>query len=109
MTAAQRLSTWPATVVAAHAVMALLTALILAGAWHLGAGPGQVLAAAGASVLLHAGAVAADRRPWAGYAVCAPAMFVLVLIPFLGWSPYMLPSAACFPLALWRLTSRVPV
>ncbi|YCK38001.1 sensor histidine kinase [Actinomadura sp. ATCC 39365] len=109
MTAPQRRSAWPATTVAAHAVPALLTVIILAGARHLGAAWWQVLAAAGAAVLLHAGAVVATRRPWTGYAIGALAMLVLVLTPFPGWSLTLLPSAVCFPLALWRLTGLVPV
>lgn len=106
MTAFQRRSTWPVVV---HVVLALLTAIILAGASHFGADLWQVLAAAGAALLLHAGAVVADRRPWVGYAICALAMLVLVLTPFPGWSLVMLPSAVCFPLTLWRVTSRVSV
>ncbi|MEV8630942.1 histidine kinase [Streptosporangium sp. NPDC051023] len=110
MTASQRQSTWPATtVVVAHVVLALLTVLILAGVWHLGADLWQIFAAAGAAVLLHAGAVVAHRRPWVGYAIGALAMLVLVTMPSLSWSPNMLPSAVCFPLMLWRLTSLVSV
>ncbi|WP_433359231.1 hypothetical protein [Streptosporangium sp. CA-115845] len=109
MTASQRRSTWPATTVGAHVVLALLTALILAGVWHLGADLWQILAAAGAAVLLHVGAVVARRQPWVGYVIGALGMLVLVTMPFLGWSPSMLPSAVCFPLTLWRLTSRVSV
>ncbi|MGW5687971.1 sensor histidine kinase [Nonomuraea sp. NPDC003754] len=107
MTAAERRSTWPAVTVVAHAVLALLTVIILAGAWHFGADLWQVFAAAGAAVLLHAGAVVARRRPWVGYAIGALAMLVLVMTPFPGWSLTMLPSAVCFPLTLWRLTSLV--
>ncbi|MER7209127.1 histidine kinase [Streptosporangium sp. NPDC000239] len=107
MTASQRRSAWP---VVAHVVLFLLTTVILAGAlWYLGAGLWQALAVAGAAVLLHVGAVTARRRPWEGYAIGALAMLVLVLTPLLGWSPVMLPSAVCFPLALWRLTGLVPV
>ncbi|MGW2222512.1 sensor histidine kinase, partial [Nonomuraea sp. NPDC001684] len=109
MTAPPRRSAWPATTVAAHAVLAFLTAIILVGAWYLGAAWWQVLPAAGAAVLLHAGAVAAARRPWAGYAIGALAMLVLVLTPSPGWSLNLLPSAVCFPFALWRLTGLVPV
>ncbi|MGW0589671.1 sensor histidine kinase [Streptosporangium sp. NPDC002607] len=109
MTASQRRSTWPATTVVAHVVLALLTVIILAGVWHLGADLWQILAAAGAAVLLHVGAVVAHRRPWVGYVIGALAMLVLVTMPFLGWSPNMLPSAVCFPLTLWRLTSLVSV
>ncbi|MEV4377878.1 histidine kinase [Streptosporangium sp. NPDC049644] len=109
MTASQRRSTWPAATVAAHVVLALLTAIILAGVWHLGADLWQIFAEAGAVVLLHVGAVVAHRRPWAGYAIGALAMLVLVMTPSLGWSPNMLPSAVCFPLTLWRLTSLVSV
>ncbi|GAA2669647.1 histidine kinase [Nonomuraea recticatena] len=109
MTVSQRRSTWPATTAVAHVVLALLTVIILAGVWHLGADLWQVLAAAGAAVLLHVGAVVAHRRPWVGYVIGALGMLVLVTTPFLGWSPTMLPSAACFPLTLWRLTSRVSV
>ncbi|MEU4700509.1 sensor histidine kinase [Nonomuraea dietziae] len=90
-------------------VLALLTVIILAGVWHLGTDLWQIFAAAGAAVLLHVGAVVAHRRPWVGYVIGALGMLVLVTTPFLGWSPTMLPSAACFPLALWRLTSRVSV
>lgn len=95
--------------VVAHVVLVLLTMLILAGVWHLGADLWQIFAAAGAAVLLHVGAVVARRRPWVGYAIGALAMLVLVMMPFLGWSPNMLPSAVCFPLTLWRLTSLVSV
>ncbi|MGW4412570.1 sensor histidine kinase [Nonomuraea sp. NPDC004702] len=109
MTAPPRRSAWPATTVAAHAVLAFLTVIVLVGAWYLGAAWWQVLAAAGAAVLLHAGAVAAARRPWAGYAIGALAMLVLVLTPSPGWSLSLLPSAVCFPFALWRLTGLVPV
>ncbi|MER5424663.1 sensor histidine kinase [Streptosporangium roseum] len=109
MTASQRRSTWPATMVVAHVVLALLTGLILAGVWHLGADLWQIFATAGPAVLLHVGAVVAHRRPWVGYAIGALAMLVLVTTPFLGWSPPMLPSAVCFPFALWRLTSLVSV
>ncbi|MFF0869718.1 sensor histidine kinase [Nonomuraea sp. NPDC003560] len=109
MTAPPRRSAWPATTVAAHAVLAFLTVIVLVGAWYLGAAWWQVLAAAGAAVLLHAGAVAAARRPWAGYAIGALAMLVLVLTPSPGWSLNLLPSAVCFPFALWRLTGLVPV
>lgn len=97
------------TTVVAHVVLALLTVIILAGVWHLGADLWQIFAAAGAAVLLHVGAVVARRRPWVGYAIGALAMLVLVTMPFLGWSPNMLPSAVCFPLTLWRLTSLVSV
>ncbi|GAA3126011.1 two-component sensor histidine kinase [Streptosporangium carneum] len=97
------------TTVAAHVVLALLTVIILAGVWHLGADLRQILAAAGAAVLLHVGAVVVRRRPWVGYAIGALAMLVQVTTPFLGWSPSMLPSAVCFPLMLWRLTSLVSV
>ncbi|MFI6497964.1 sensor histidine kinase [Nonomuraea typhae] len=106
MTASPRRSTWPATT---HVILALLTAIILAGAWYLGAALWQILVAASAVGLLHGGAVAARRRPWTGYAICALAMLILVLMPFPGWSPSMLPSAVCFPLTLWRLTSQVSV
>ncbi|MEV3987077.1 histidine kinase [Nonomuraea sp. NPDC049758] len=109
MTAPLRRSARPATTVAAHAVLAFLTVIILVGAWYLGAAWWQVLAAAGAAVLLHAGAVAAARRPWAGYGIGALAMLVLVLTPSPGWSLNLLPSAVCFPFALWRLTGLVPV
>lgn len=110
MTASQRRSTWPATTVAAHVVLALLTLIILAGVWYLGAAdPWQILAMAGATALLHGGAVVARRRPWVGYTIGALAMLVLVTMPFPGWSPTLLPSAVCFPLTLWRLTSLVPV
>ncbi|MER6513849.1 histidine kinase [Nonomuraea sp. NPDC001636] len=109
MTAPLRRSAWPATTVAAHAVPALLTVIILVGAWYLGAAWWQVLAAAGAAVLLHAGAGVAAGRPWAGYAIGALAMLVLVLTPSPGWSLHLLPSAVCFPFALWRLTGLVPV
>ncbi|MER6577415.1 histidine kinase [Nonomuraea sp. NPDC001023] len=109
MTAPQRRRARPATTVAAHAVPALLTVIVLVGSRQLGAAWWQVLAAAGAAVLLHAGAAVAGRRPWAGYAIGAAAMLVLVLTPFPGWSLSMLPSAACFPFALWRLTGLVPV
>ncbi|RBQ19154.1 two-component sensor histidine kinase [Spongiactinospora rosea] len=95
--------------VVAHVVMALLTALTLASAWQLGADVGQMFTAAGAVVLLHVGAVVAHRRPWAGYGIGALAMLVLVTMPFVGWSPNMLPSAVCFPLALWRLSTRASV
>ncbi|GAA0917577.1 sensor histidine kinase [Nonomuraea longicatena] len=100
MTASQRV--W-------HPVLALLTAIILVGARYLGADLWQILAAASAAVLLHVGAVVAERRPWVGYAIGALAMLVLVTLPFPGWSPALLPSAACFPLTLWRLTTRVSV
>lgn len=109
MTPSQRRSAWPATAVVAHAVLALLTAIILAGVWRLGADLWQILTAAGASVLLHAGTVVARRRPWPGYAIGALAMLVLVTMPFLGWSPSMLPSAVCFPYMLWRLAGLVPM
>ncbi|MFD9941832.1 sensor histidine kinase [Nonomuraea sp. NPDC059023] len=109
MTAAQRRSTWPATTVAAHVVLALLTVIVLAAARYFGADLWQTLAAAGAAVLLHGGALEARRRPWAGYAIGALGMLVLVLLPFPGWSPVMLPSAVFFPLTLWRLTGQVPV
>ncbi|MER7131968.1 sensor histidine kinase [Streptosporangium saharense] len=109
MTASQRRSTWPATTVAAHVVLALLTMIVLAGVWYFGADPWQIFAAVCAAVLLHAGAVVTRRRPWTGYATGALAMLVLVMIPFPWWSPIMLPSAVCFPLALWRLTGLVPV
>ncbi|MEV4091360.1 sensor histidine kinase [Streptosporangium saharense] len=110
MTASQRRSTWPATTVATHVVLALLTLIILAGVWYLGAAdPWQILAMVGATALLHVGAVVARRRPWVGYTIGALAMLVLVTMPFPGWSPIMLPSAVCFPLTLWRLTSLVPV
>ncbi|MET9338886.1 histidine kinase [Nonomuraea sp. NPDC003804] len=95
--------------VVTHAVLALLTVIILAGAWHLGADLWQIFAAAGAAVLLHTGAVVARRRPWVGYAIGALAMLVLVMTPTPGWSLTMLPSAVCFPLTLWRLTSLVSV
>lgn len=93
----------------AHVVMALLTVLTLAGVWYNGAPLWKILVAAGAAALLHVGAVVAGRRPWAGYAVGALAMLVLVTMPFLSWSPALLPSAACFPLTLWLLTGRVSV
>ncbi|MFF4986366.1 sensor histidine kinase [Streptosporangium saharense] len=110
MTASQRRSTWPVTTVAAHVVLALLTLIILAGVWYLGAAdPWQILAMVGATALLHVGALTARRRPWAGYTIGALAMLVLVTMPFPGWSPIMLPSAVCFPLTLWRLTGLVPV
>ncbi|MEU8200580.1 histidine kinase [Streptosporangium sp. NPDC049046] len=110
MTASQRRSTWPTPVaVTAHLVVALLTVIILVGVRHLGADLWQISASAGAAGLLHAGVVVADRRPWAGYAIGALAMLVLVTMPQLGWSPSMLPSAVCFPLMLWRLTGLVPV
>ncbi|MFI7422975.1 sensor histidine kinase [Nonomuraea sp. NPDC049684] len=109
MTAIQRRSARPGATVAAHAVLSLLTSIVLVGAGYLGAAWWQVLAAAGAAVLLHAGASAAARRPWAGYAAGALAMLVLVLTPFPGWSLRLLPSAVCFPFALWRLTGLVPV
>ncbi|MEU0521810.1 histidine kinase [Streptosporangium sp. NPDC006007] len=108
MTAPQHRSTSPATVVT-HVVLALLTVLILAGVWHLGADLWQIFVAVGAAVLLHVGAVVAHRRPWVGYAIGSLAMLVLVMTPFLSWSPNMLPSAVCFPLTLWRLTTRVSV
>ncbi|MGW2160992.1 sensor histidine kinase [Nonomuraea sp. NPDC001699] len=109
MTASPRRRTWPATTVAAHAVLALLTVLVLAAVRHLGADLWQVAAAAGAVVLLHAGAAVVRRRPWPGYTIGALAMLVLVLTPALSWSPSLLPSAVCFPFALWRLTGLVPV
>ncbi|MFI6388126.1 sensor histidine kinase [Nonomuraea sp. NPDC050540] len=109
MTAVQRRSPWLATTVAAHVVLALLTVIILAAARYLGADLWQVLTAAGAAALLHAGAEVALRRPWAGYAIGALGMLVLVTLPFPGWSPVMLPSAVFFPLTLWRLTGQVPV
>ncbi|MFI9551432.1 sensor histidine kinase [Nonomuraea endophytica] len=109
MTASQRRSTLPATTVVAHAVLALLTVIILVGARYLGAALWQLLAVAGAAALLHVGAVVVRRRPWVGYSIGALAMLVLVTMPFPGWSPGMLPSAACFPYMLWRLTSLVPV
>ncbi|SDI24205.1 Signal transduction histidine kinase [Sinosporangium album] len=109
MTASQRRGTWPAATVVAHVVLALLTVLTLAGVQHLGAELWQISAAAGAAVLLHVGAVVAHRRPWAGYAIGALGMLVLVTMPSLSWSPSMLPSAVCFPMTLWRLTSRVSV
>ncbi|MFI9597411.1 sensor histidine kinase [Nonomuraea sp. NPDC052265] len=109
MTASQLRSTWPPTTVAVHAVLALLTLIILAGVRHLGADLWQIVAAVGAAVLLHVGALVVHRRPWVGYAIGALAMLVLVLMPSLAWSPSMLPSAVCFPLALWRLTGLVPV
>ncbi|WP_329088168.1 MULTISPECIES: sensor histidine kinase [unclassified Streptosporangium] len=109
MTASPRRSTWPAATVVAHAVLALPTVIILVGVRHLGADLWQIFAAAGAAVLLHVGAVVVHRRPWVGYAIGALAMLVLVTMPFLGWSPNMLPSAVCFPLTLWRLTSLVSV
>lgn len=108
MTAPQHRSTSPATVVT-HVVLALLTVLILTGVWHLGADLWQIFVAVGAAVLLHVGAVVAHRRPWVGYAIGSLAMLVLVMTPFLSWSPNMLPSAVCFPLTLWRLTTRVSV
>ncbi|MFI6921829.1 histidine kinase [Nonomuraea spiralis] len=109
MTASQRRSTWPATTVVTHVALALPTLIILAGARYLGAESWQIIAVAGAAALLHVGAVVARRRPWAGYAIGALAMLVLVTTPFLGWSPNMLPSALWFPLMLWRLTGLVPV
>jgi signal transduction histidine kinase len=109
VTAFQRRSTWPATTVVAHVVLALLTMLTLAGNRHFGAHLWQIFAVAGAAVLLHGGAVVAHRRPWVGYAIGSLAMLVLVMTPSPGWSPTMLPSAVCFPLTLWRLTGLVPV
>ncbi|MEV7005298.1 histidine kinase [Streptosporangium sp. NPDC051022] len=109
MTVSPRRSTWPATTVVAHMVLALLTVIILAGVRQLGTDLWQIFAMAGAAVLLHVGAVVAHRRPWLGYAIGALAMLVLVTMPSLGWSPSMLPSAVCFPLMLWRLTSLVSV
>ncbi|WP_239128993.1 sensor histidine kinase [Sinosporangium siamense] len=88
-------------------VLALLTLIVLTGARLFGAELWQVFAAAGAAVLLHVGAVVAHRRPWAGYAIGALAMLVLALTPFPGWSLTMLPSAVCFPMTLWRLTTLV--
>ncbi|MFC7109522.1 histidine kinase [Nonomuraea rubra] len=107
MTAAERRSTWAAATLVAHLVLAPLTALILAGTWHLGAAVWQLLLAAGAAALLHVGVSLAGRRPWAGYGIGALAMLVLMTMPFPGWSPGLLPSAACFPLTLWRLTAMV--
>ncbi|MFB9967465.1 sensor histidine kinase [Sinosporangium siamense] len=107
MTASQRRNIWPATALATHVVLALLTLIVLTGARLFGAELWQVFAAAGAAVLLHVGAVVAHRRPWAGYAIGALAMLVLALTPFPGWSLTMLPSAVCFPMTLWRLTTLV--
>ncbi|MDF5753515.1 histidine kinase [Spongiactinospora sp. TRM90649] len=109
MTASPRRTTWPATMVVTHVVLALLTVLTLVGVRQLGADLWQLTAMAGAAVLLHGGVAAAHRRPWAGYALGAAGMLVLVTTPFLSWSPTMLPSAVCFPLTLWRLTTRVSV
>ncbi|MFI7128906.1 sensor histidine kinase [Nonomuraea sp. NPDC050153] len=95
--------------VVAHVVMALLSVLTLVAVRFLGADLWQILALAGAAVLLHAGAQMAPRRPWTGYAIGALGMLVLVTTPFLSWSPTMLPSALCFPWTLWLLTMRVPV
>ncbi|WP_327092324.1 histidine kinase [Nonomuraea sp. NBC_01738] len=95
------------TTVVAHVVMALLTVITLAGVRYLGTDLWQIFAAAGAAVLLHVGAVVSHR--WAGYAIAAVAMLVLVTTPDLGWSPTMLPSAVFFPVALWRLSGRVSV
>lgn len=97
------------TVVVAHVVLACLTVLILTGNWYVGASLWQIFAVAGAAVLLHGGAVVAHRRPWVGYTIGALAMLVLVTMPSPGWSLTMLPSAVCFPLTLWRLTSLVSV
>ncbi|WP_157254602.1 sensor histidine kinase [Nonomuraea typhae] len=109
MTASQRRSAWRVAASVTHVVLALLTLIVLAGVWYLGADPWQVLVAAGAAGLLHGGVVVARRRPWAGYAVGALAMLVLVVIPFTGWSPGLLPSAVCFPFMLWRLSGLVSV
>ncbi|MFI6483809.1 sensor histidine kinase [Nonomuraea sp. NPDC050663] len=97
----------PATTVVAHAVIASLTLLTLAGAWHLGAALWQILAATGAAVLLHIGAT--RQHPWKGYTTAALGMLVLALTPFPGWSTVMLPSAVWFPYLLWRLTVQLPL
>ncbi|KWV29440.1 sensor histidine kinase [Micromonospora rifamycinica] len=109
MTVSPRRGTSPATTVAAHAVLAVLTVLALVGNRYYGAHPGQILAAAGAAVLLHRAAVVSRRRPWVGYATGALGMLVLATISFPGWSAILLPSALCFPFTLWRLTGLVPV
>ncbi|MFD0475483.1 hypothetical protein ACFQ0B_50080 [Nonomuraea thailandensis] len=109
MTAAERRSMWAVATPVAHVVLAPLTVITLVGVLHLGGGLWQILLAAAAAGLLHVGASLAGRRPWAGYGCAAVAMLVLAVTPFPGWSPSVLPSAACFPLVLWRLTTLVPV
>ncbi|WP_431919104.1 hypothetical protein [Micromonospora wenchangensis] len=108
MTATPRQDARPATVTA-HVVLAVSTVLALAGNRYYGAAGWQVLAAAGAAVLLHGAAVVSRRRPWQGYATAALGMLVLATISFPSWSAILLPSALWFPVTLWRLTGLVPV
>ncbi|MFI6291747.1 sensor histidine kinase [Nonomuraea sp. NPDC050790] len=91
---------------AAHTVLAVLTLVTLATAWYFGTHLWQILAMAAAATLLHTGALAARKTPWPGYGLGALGMLILVTTPALSWSPIMLPSAACFPLTLWLLTTK---
>ncbi|WP_040709071.1 sensor histidine kinase [Nocardiopsis potens] len=87
---------------AAHCVLAPLSALVAVLLVANGARAWQVAATLLAAVALHAAVEVSRRRPAAGFAVASAAMLGLVLTPAPGWESSALPSSACFLLALWR-------
>jgi|GEM_PF-2927295 len=106
--AAPERSAWSLTVLLAQVVLPPLTAITLFSIWHLGAANWQMAIAVVATTGLHLGLGLVGRRPWTGYSTAALAMLALVVTPFPGWSPSIVPSALCFPLALWWFTATRP-
>ncbi|MFE3457462.1 sensor histidine kinase [Nocardiopsis aegyptia] len=90
---------------AVHCVFAPLSALVMPLLVLNGARAWQIAATILAAVALHVAIAVARRSPVAGFTVASAAMLGLVLTPVPGWEPSALPSAVCFLLALWRLTT----
>lgn len=99
---------WWWAALACHVVLPVLTLATLVSLWQLGAAPWQLSMTVGAAFALHLGLALVGRHPWTGYGTTAAAMLALVVTPTPGWSPTIVPSMVCFPLALWWLAARRP-
>ncbi|MFK4730291.1 histidine kinase [Agromyces mediolanus] len=93
---------WRRAALAGHLVLAPASVVVIVLIGFAGGGAWLVWATSAVVVALHLSVVLAARFPDAGFGLASAGMLVLVLLPMPGWSPSLVPSAACFLLVLWR-------
>lgn len=93
--------------VVAHPVLGLGSALVVVAMVQAGSPTLAVVIVVLAAVMLHLALHIAGGRAIRAFAITSAAMIALAMVPMPGWSTgVVLPSAGCFLLVLWRVTSR---
>lgn len=101
-----RWDAWRRVAQVCQPVLGLASALVVVAMMQAGSSTVVVGGVVLAAVTLHLALHIAGRRGIRAFAVASSAMVVLAVVPMPGWSTgVLLPSAGCFLLVSWRVTT----